>query len=76
MIRNIPSDVQDTLDYRAGAARESLQHYTWDMIAEAARRRPQSEVFAEIRRRARNFPQWSADDIVAELRASREEDAL
>jgi len=75
MIRDVPDDVHRTLASRAAAQGQSLQQYMLAMARQSAGRRTQGEILDEIRRRARTFPPITTEEILAELRASREQDA-
>jgi len=75
VIRDVPEDVHDVLVSRAESAGQSLQKYTLQMIVDNARRKTQREVLDEIARRAEKFPPVSREQLLADLYASREEDA-
>jgi len=72
VIRDVPPEVHDVLVKRAASEGRSLQQYTLRMISEAALRKTQAEVLAEIRRRAHRHPEISNEQIVAGIRADRE----
>ena len=73
VIRDVPSEVHDVLVSRAAAQGRSLQQYMLRLVAQSALRRSQEEVLAEIRHRAEAFPPVSHEQIIEDLRASREE---
>jgi len=75
VIRDVPEDVHDVLVTRAESAGQSLQKYTLQMIVDNARRKTQREVLEGITQRMSQFPGVSREQILADLRASREEDA-
>jgi len=71
VIRDVPAEVHDVLVRRAAAEGRSLQQYTLRMISEAALRRTQAEVLAEIRLRAKGMPPIDYDQLVADVNADR-----
>jgi plasmid stability protein len=70
-VRNVPDAVRNTLAANAARAGQSMQEYTLGLLIQEASRRPQTEVLAEVRARARTMPPLASAEVEAGLRADR-----
>ncbi len=71
VIRDVPDEVRNVLASRAAASGRSLQQYMLRLVSEAAMRRTQAEVLAEIRRRAGKYPPIDHEQLMADLQADK-----